>query len=292
MGVALFRRFISSGHPDEAEIEPLTSDGAQRLRPSLFGRFTPEELGRRVEANPELAWVVPGQNHYAIGGRWRRRQEIGEIVEISRGPYRLPLLRRLLRAFDETGTVLVVLDLEESGSDGGFYAAEGFRTIERIVEYERRGCRHGVPVSSVPTRLYRTEDLDAVLAIDQVSFPWLWRNSREEMIAYERALGVRVCVSLESDLPVGYVGMTVRGVSGHIDRLAVRREHQGRGHGSALLALALDEMDRLGVRRVTLSTQEGNHRSQALYERFGFRRGRWTYDIRGLWLREPQEATS
>ena len=51
-------------------------------------------------------------------------------------------------------------------------------------------------------------------------------------------------------------------------------------------------MGALGARRVTLSTQEDNHRSQALYERFGFRRTRWAYEIWGLWLGEPVEAST
>ena len=187
---------------------------------------------------------------------------------------------------------LVVLDYEESANDGAFYADEGFRTVERIVEYERRGCWLENPSPPMPTRLAGPEDVGAILSIERESFPWLWWNSEAELRHYQQLPGVEIYLSLEAGRPVGYAGITVRGSAGHLDRLAVRQAFQRRGHGAALLTLTLERMGSLGVRRVTLSTQEDNYKSQALYERYGFRQGRWAYDIRGLWLREPEEAVS
>jgi GNAT superfamily N-acetyltransferase len=290
--MALLRRPNPAGLPDEVVIEPLTPDAARKLRPSLFSRFSPLDLAQQAEANPGLAWVVRGQSQYAIGGRWRRRVEIGEVVEVSRGQHRRALLRRLLDAFDRQSVSLVVLDFEESGSDGVFYADEGFRAVERIVEYERRGCFVERLPWPVPIRRAGPEDARVILSIERESFPWLWWNSAAELAHYQTMPGVELYLSFEDGLPVGYAGITIRGSAGHLDRLAVHRRCQGRGHGAALLVHTLDRMSQYGVRRVTLSTQADNHKSRSLYERYGFRQGRWTYDIRGLWLREPEEGES
>jgi ribosomal protein S18 acetylase RimI-like enzyme len=285
--MTLLRRLLPGGQPSGDEVTPLTAAAASQLRTSLVGRFTSDIIAQHVEAYPDLAFGVAGQNHYGIGGLWRRREDIGEIVEISRGPHRRLILRRLLDAFDARGVTLVVLDFEESASGGSLYTEEGFATIDRIVEYERRidGVEHPTGVAAV--RALQADDFDAIVEIDHGSFPWLWWNSTAELDAYLATPGVHVYVSLDGDRPVGYAGLTVRGTFAHLDRLAVQQRHQGRGHGAALVAQVLDRMGAVGVRRIALSTQEDNRRSQALYERHGFTRGRWSYDIRGVWLREP-----
>jgi RimJ/RimL family protein N-acetyltransferase len=43
-----------------------------------------------------------------------------------------------------------------------------------------------------------------------------------------------------------------------------------------------------GAKQVALTTQDYNYRSQRLYERNGFRRGRWAYEIYGRWLNAPE----
>lgn len=290
--MALLRWLTPGDQPGRIDVDPLTPEAAARLRPSLFARCSSSDLARRVRLNPDLAFVVRNQNHYAIGAHWRRRGEIGEVTEVSRGPYRRQLLQRLLGALDAKGVALVIVDFDEAGNDGGFYVDEGFAPVDRIVEYERRGCWVDRPPASVPLRSYRPEDVDVVLEIERESFPWLWWNSRAELEHYYRMPEVELHLGLDGDAPVGYAGITIRGTAGHIDRLAVRRSHQRRGYGAAMLVHALERMGRAGVRRVTLSTQEDNVKSQALYQRYGFQRGRWTYDIRGLWLREPPETKS
>ncbi len=288
--MTLLRRLRPGGQPGEGEVIPLTPSAALRLRPSLIGRFTSEMIAQHVEAYPDLAFGVPRQNQYGIGGLWRRRDDIGEVVEISRGPHRQAILRRLIDAFDARGVTLVVLDFEESAGNVGFYAQEGFASVDRIVEYERPLHLPFLEVGAAPVRAYQPSDFEAVIEVDHASFPWLWWNSEAELDAYLNTPGVRVFVSLDGGRPVGYAGLTIRGTFAHLDRLAVHERHQRRGHGATLLTFVLDKMKGIGVRRIALSTQEDNYRSQGLYERYGFTRGRWTYDIRGIWLREPISA--
>ena len=287
--MALLRRFSLGGQPDPVVIEPLTPEEAGRLRLSLFSRFSPTDILDKVEEHPDLAWRVRGQDAYALGSLWRHRDEIGEVVEVTRGSHRAELLRSLLRSFEEKGIELVVLDYQEASNDTAFYTENGFWPIERIIEYERTPGSSQLPEPGAPIRRAHTHDLETILEIERDSFPWLWWNSPVELAIYQRQPGVELYLSFDGDRAIGYAGVTVRGTNGHLDRLAVRQACQGKGHGSALTSSVLRRLEDIGVRRVALSTQQNNHRSQALYERHGFRRTRWTYDIRGFWLREPRE---
>ena len=56
----------------------------------------------------------------------------------------------------------------------------------------------------------------------------------------------------------------------HIGILAVAKNAEGRGVGSALLAAAEDWARSRGSRTLTLNVFEGNRRARALYERHGF----------------------
>jgi ribosomal protein S18 acetylase RimI-like enzyme len=52
--------------------------------------------------------------------------------------------------------------------------------------------------------------------------------------------------------------------------LIVLPEHRRRGIGSALLGFVIREAKREGVLRITLLTDSGNERAQALYRKLGF----------------------
>ena len=291
--MALFRRLGSGLSGGEVAIEPLTVEAAARIRLPIFARFSNADLVAAVQRHPDLAFVAHHHRQYALGSYWRRRPEIGEIVEVSRGVHRRQLAERLIDAFRAANAALVMLDFEEGGNEAAVYASLGFRTVDRIIEYERPGCDLTVPVQGRPIRAYRRGDqidANAVLEIERESFPWLWWNSAAELAAYESTPGVEIYLALDGGEPVGYAGITLRGQAAHLDRLAVRASVQRHGYGVALVAHCLSRMSDLGVRRVTLSTQEGNYRSRSLYERLGFRLGRWSYDLRGLWLRQPEEA--
>ena len=286
----ILRRADSHEHHEPPAIEPLTPEVAASLRLSPFSRFTPETLANHARQFPGLSWVIPSQRAYAVGGYWRLRKEIGEVVELSPGAWRHVLFDRLLEGFRSAGMVLAVVDYDAHHLDNGFFASKGFRSIERIVEYERLGTSISHQTRPRAIRHFEPSDLEQVLEVERESFPWLWWNSREDLVRYVASPQVRVLVDVEGDRVIGYAGVTIRGPNGHLDRLAVRESRQGEGIGAALLAAALGELRQHGVRRVSLSTQETNRRSQALYERFGFVQSKWRYDVYGLWLTDKREA--
>lgn len=77
-------------------------------------------------------------------------------------------------------------------------------------------------------------------------------------------------VCIREDKPVGFINYSKNGYNGHIILLAVGKEQQGQGIGKALLATALQDLKKIGTRKVTLYTQVGNVRARALYEKHGF----------------------
>ena len=62
------------------------------------------------------------------------------------------------------------------------------------------------------------------------------------------------------------------GPTAYLQRLAVAREHQGAGLGTALVLDGLAWSRRRGVGHVLVNTQEDNTTALGLYERLGFER--------------------
>ncbi|MGH2458192.1 MAG: GNAT family N-acetyltransferase [Chloroflexota bacterium] len=259
-----------------------------RIRLPLVSRFTARTLADHLRAHPGMAFVADGGRQYAIAGPWRRRAEIAELIEAGNGRARSQLLAALTDALTRQGVELLVLDDGSHAVDRDLCRDAGLMVIERIVEYRRPTCQVEPRSSTLEIRAYTPADRDAVLAVERESFPWLWWNSQEEWDAYVASLGVDVLLGIERGRLIGYASTTIYHTDGHLDRLAVREGDQGRGFGSALLLAALAQLDRAGARRVRLTTQEDNVRSQSLYQRHGFRAGGAIYEIYGKRLKAPE----
>jgi ribosomal protein S18 acetylase RimI-like enzyme len=133
-------------------------------------------------------------------------------------------------------------------------------------------------VDDLQTELVDLNDPDQraeLLRLDHRAFPWLWWNSAGEFENYASVPGVEiVLVRFEDGAPLGYIGTTSLGTWGHLDRIAVDPDLQGRGYGRRLLSLSIRRLGAAGAKRVALSTQASNTVSRALYESVGFRRSR------------------
>ncbi len=130
--------------------------------------------------------------------------------------------------------------------------------------------------------------------LDHQAFPWLWWNCRDEFLQYAGSPGVAIELGRdESGRAVAYIGTTRYRTWGHLDRIAVAPDIQGRGLGRAALDYAVMTLARSGARRVGLSTQARNHRSRRLYDTYGFRRSPGNdYRLYGRWIAtQPTEMT-
>ncbi|MGI9253116.1 MAG: GNAT family N-acetyltransferase, partial [Thermomicrobiales bacterium] len=176
----------------------------------------------------------------------------------------------------------------------GFYRRAGLVELERIITYElRRGNQRYPAASNEPIRFIRADPsradhLDALLAIDESAFPWLWWNTPEEFVHYGDQMGVELYFGLLGDQPVSYCGFTVFLGWAHLDRIAVRPDLQQHGIGRETLAFVVRELFGIMIDRIGLSTQDYNQRSRRLYEAFGFRRSPGhDYCLHGVPHREP-----
>jgi len=124
------------------------------------------------------------------------------------------------------------------------------------------------PQPLVVVRRADSNDLDAICAIEQVSFPSPWSRS---LLASELARegAVYLCATSGDEL-IGYVGMWHCAGEGHVCTLAVAPGWRGRGVGEILMVLVLLEAARLGAELVLLEYRVSNQSAAHLYEKLGF----------------------
>jgi ribosomal protein S18 acetylase RimI-like enzyme len=275
------------------EVRPLELADIPALR--LPGRRGAETVRQLLDVHPGRSVWVPSTLEYAVIGPWRNRPEIASIEDLVAVRHMEELLRAAVERCTEHGDDLVLTVELDSRRSPARYERAGLEMLEEVITYEMGNVR--LPWSgSDRIRLVRVDAndeaaIERVTNIDQASFPWLWRNNRTEFDVYLHTPGVEVWLVMADDTPVGYFGVTLFPDWGHLDRIAVVPAQQGRGFGLETLGLAVDTMRRRGARRVGLSTQRTNRRSQRLYERFGFRRTPdHDYRLFGAWCGQERRA--
>ncbi len=121
-------------------------------------------------------------------------------------------------------------------------------------------------------RPMRYQDLGAVLAIEQRSFPTPWsRGFFEKELVTPFA---RLTAAVEAEPLPALVGYSCRWrVSDeiHLLNVAVHPERRGRGLGRSLVEDVLAEAEQLAARVVFLEVRTGNVVARRLYRRLGFR---------------------
>lgn len=150
---------------------------------------------------------------------------------------------------------------------------------------QRQSARHTQDVivlgwsgsSSRPTkadlaiRLRRmgVDDLAQVGKVDAAAFVDEWRNSPGMLRTAFREAALATVAEIDGQV-IGYQISTTSPVGGHLARLAVLPDHQGRGVGKALVTGVLDGFTAQGIQRVTVNTQTDNLASLAIYQQAGF----------------------
>lgn len=276
-------------------VEVLDRSVAGGLRLSFWSRYDSITLADEVLAYPGRSVWKPETSEYAVARPWRRRPEIAELAELS-------AMRSAAELVDEVasnvgalgGFALLMVEFEEMRRPA-FYAEIGLNLLEEVVTFELRR----LPELTGRSRLvFRRADMDNVrdlsdlLQVDGAAFPWVWRNSADEFRAYSALPGVETFIGSLGDHPIACLSTTAYLGFGHIDRIAVLPEHQGHGFGAETMRFALRRLASGGAKKIGLSTQKTNVRSQRLYEGFGFRRAATNdYRLYGRILALPQGVT-
>ncbi|MBC9717313.1 ribosomal protein S18-alanine N-acetyltransferase [Streptomyces sp. TRM66268-LWL] len=147
-------------------------------------------------------------------------------------------------------------------------------------------------------------DIEPVLELEKDLFPddaWS-RGMFWSELAHARGAGAsrRYVTAKEGERIVGYAGLAAVGGLGDVQTIAVARDHQGTGLGSALLTDLLRHATAFECTEVLLEVRVDNARAQKLYERFGFepigfRRGYYqpgNVDALVMRLTDPSTATA
>lgn len=290
----LFPNSASDSGP--VEVEPLRVADVRQVRQSWLNGFSREALARHIERNPHFCWWVRRSGDYIAGEPWRQRSDIGGIAALNaHGNARNALTARLFEVFATQGYQAIVLPYDGWQEYASYYASIGFSALERIVYYEKPNMQLGYqPGAEVANREVtiaplKPDEVGILIAVDHAAFPWLWWNSREEMVQYQAMDNVGIYLTRYQGQPMGYFSYTLFQGWGHLDRIAVDPRARGIGLGAAQLARAITEMRPHGVQRITLSTQATNTQSRKLYEGFGFRLTGESYHIYGKKLTESKD---
>jgi ribosomal-protein-alanine N-acetyltransferase len=145
-----------------------------------------------------------------------------------------------------------------------------FHFVEDVITMER-GSAHlpDVPDIGLKVRSVRPDDLARLARIDQTAFNPPWQMTLEEIRQAQRL--AEICLVAEFDQQIlGFQISTLYREGGHLARLAVDPQVQGRGVGTFLLHDLLRRFLQRHVTSVTVNTQISNRRSQRLYRHFGF----------------------
>lgn len=113
-------------------------------------------------------------------------------------------------------------------------------------------------------------DLDAVMAIEAVSFPTPWpRGGYEHELTNNVNAHYAILLGPDDEI-VGYAGQWLVAGEGHISIMAVAPAWRGRGLGELLLNNLLTEAEEAGAGRVLLEVRTGNRTALSLYRKYNF----------------------
>jgi ribosomal-protein-alanine N-acetyltransferase len=122
------------------------------------------------------------------------------------------------------------------------------------------------------------EDLTVVVKIDNSAFSLEWRNSPDSLdLAFQQS-SIATVAEMDGEI-VGYQYSSSSTIGGHLARLAVKPDYQGKGIGYFLVHDVITEFRRLGVKHLTVNTQLSNQSSLALYTRAGFKTTGESYKV-------------
>lgn len=92
--------------------------------------------------------------------------------------------------------------------------------------------------------------------------------------------------ALDSSGLLGFAQFRLIGVDADLDFIVVRADLRGQGLSKILLRHSLEEIHRMGAKRVLLEVGEGNLAAQSLYKHFGFE----TISIRKKYYKSGESA--
>lgn len=132
-------------------------------------------------------------------------------------------------------------------------------------------------------RLMTSQDLDAVMAIEQINFVDTWSRQSYEFEIYGNRFSIPLVMELNGEL-IGYVVAWNLFEEFHIATLSIKKEFQGQGWGAYLLQYVLGMADT--AEYALLEVRPSNHRAISLYKKLGFEK----WGMRRRYYRNGEDA--
>ena len=122
-------------------------------------------------------------------------------------------------------------------------------------------------VETILIRTLAEEDLDAILEIEQATYPTPWTVGifRDELAAPGRLY----LVADADGAVVGYAGLMLVLPEAHVTSVTVDPKRRGSRIGTRLMLRISEEALAAGATSLTLEVRVSNRNAQALYQRFG-----------------------
>lgn len=160
-----------------------------------------------------------------------------------------------------------------------FMPALGFQYLEKVITMHRAPQElPPPPQSNISLRNGYLEDIHGIVHIDHSAFAPPWQMSTTDIRLSQRQ-AASCTLAIYNNQIIGYEIATRHHTAGHLARLAVHPQVQGKQVGQVLLYNVLSRFMQRGVKGMTVNTQESNIRSQRLYERFGFIRNGFDLEV-------------
>jgi ribosomal-protein-alanine N-acetyltransferase len=127
----------------------------------------------------------------------------------------------------------------------------------------------GMSVTNVVFRAMTWDDIDAVVALEQITFTMPWNRDAFETELSSNPLA-RYIVMEEDGKFAGYAGMWIVLDEAHIMNVAVEASCRGRGLGKALMQQMIQIAASNRAESMTLEVRRSNRAARNLYFKFGF----------------------
>lgn len=238
-----------------------------------------------LDSFPQGVWLAWAQNHLVgcmavspplNGTSWLRLAALDNAWDAA--DVFVPLWQAVCTGLRETGATQVYILLLHLWMDDVF-PLMSLQTHEDVVTLYRNALTLP-PLPDNPHITIRDAYLEDVLLLtqlDHAAFAPPWQMPIEDMRQAARQAAQATLLYLQEE-PVGYQISTRHQTAGHLARIAVLPQFQGRGLGAVLLDDTLRRFLRRGVRAITVNTQASNESSQHLYQKYEFRRN--GFDLR------------
>ena len=242
-------------------LERYPAVGAYSVPAGPLGRIS----GGTLQAFLLINWLVPPSAWIGgFGVTWSEGERFATYLDA--------LLPPLARMAHERGAKTLYYSGSDLDNDWLREALEarGFLLDSLLRSYDKEDYAIPWPGNTaVRVRPFAPADAPAVVAVEDLTFPQLWRHDAASFLEVSETYPYFV-VAEDDDGICGYQYNAVDASTGYLVRIAAHPRVEGQGVGARLMAEAVRYFERNRVWKIVLNTEETNTRAHTLYERFGF----------------------